>query len=523
MRDPSKRDSSALFLDTEVSDVLFHFDSIVSELERSTLEGSTPRSLSPSEPLIQASIPAQAREPQVSNTSGQKRLPAKETDVPKGEGERETPLTNGEEKEEVEMTTEAVRTSGSVQPKIRIRDIQQQFLHSSQSNRESSAPAREVMAPGLRGNVKSLIAQMQGTSRESSPAPEPEVKETHLRQNRPRSVSITQRISMLTQTSVENEVFEKKEPTPVLARRISELAHDFESKIHEREADSKAITPPVQRRKVQSPFISPVSKTTDDLPRERLRPKYSHQPKSHVKFKEPETTEEAKTAGEVVQEVAPHIEPSESQGEGYSMEETSPPKMQREEDEVMEEKREHVSNGHETPTSPVLSPTLVVEPAEEEKTSPSPSHVVETPPVSTEEPGADSRAHPTVPHESALSPVLDQPYRFRSISDVSHNTRMLTSYRTESSISTNISEQEDEPLVRKCICKCTCTYMYMHKCICTMYVHVQSACALLADTYTVHTPGLHWSPRAQHMNVHVHCAYMYFYNIHLPILRQMAG
>lgn len=473
VQDPSKRDSSAIFLDSEVSDVLFHFDSIVSELERSTMEGSTPRSLSPSEQLMQASIAAQARVNQVSDTAEQRRLPAKETDVPTEERETETPLTNGEEKEEVEMTTEAVRTSGSVQPKIRIRDIQQQYLQSSQTNRESSVPSRETVAPGLRGNVKSLIAQMQGTSRESSPASEPEVKETHLRQNRPRSTSITQRISMFTQTSVENEVFEKKEPTPVLTRRISELAQDFESKIHEREVDSKAITPPIQRRKVQSPFISPLSKTTDDLPRERLRPKFPQQLKSHVKFKEPDTTEETKTTGEVDQEVATHAQPSGSQGEGTSTKETSLPKMQREEEEeVKEEKVEHISNGHKTPTSPVLSPTLVVEPAEEAETRPSPSHSVETPPASMEEPVSDSRVRPTVPRERDSSPMLDQPYRFRSISDVSHNTRMLTSYRTESSIHASASEQEDEPLVRKwihiymylyilyiCTCTCTCTYV----------------------------------------------------------------
>ena len=93
------------------------------------------------------------------------------------------------------------------------------------------------------------------------------------------------------------------------------------------------------------------------------------------------------------------------------------------------------------PTSLKLtSPTLKVEPAEVSFEPTVPQNISQTNSVSNAKPGTEeSRTLSTSSSDVILSPPVEQPYRFRSISDVSHDTRVLTSYRTEGSVTASSS------------------------------------------------------------------------------------
>ena len=449
----SSKTNSSTLLDPEVSDVLFHFDTIISELERSTLEGSTPpsltpRSLSPSEHLLAPKY--------LSETLSH---PVKDNLSPPGvrgvlvskkeETAVKVSMSNGENAKEIETSPPEATNSNNVQPKVRIRDIQQQFLHRPQVKREVQVVTRDALTPGLRGNVKSLIAQMQSSSRESSPASsDTELKDAQTK-SRPRSASITLKISMLTQpttssSSADSDVFEK-EPAP-LGRSISEIAQGFESKGQDSDVDTRASAPSIPRKKVQSPFIL----TSRDSSAEETHRKQQHvkfgvpDKQQHVKFEVPDKQQDVKFGVPDKQQDVKFEVPDEtssaaietSQSRDHHKEVKSPPYgMQR---ERQDDTKKHISNG----TSPPFSPTLLVESMEDaRKSSPLTSHA--------NSPSRD-RSVTTVPAEPLLSPPADQPYRFRSISDVSHNTRILASFRTESSISStgSTAEQESESLVR---------------------------------------------------------------------------
>ena len=432
-RDPSKRVSDGLFLDTEVSDVLFHFDTIVSELEKSTLESSTPSSLSPTEMLMRTPTPSQGREDLAPEGSTDSQGTKEDTNIRRGAIACET-------------------TPKIVQPKFRIRDIQQQFLLNAK--RDSAPQLRVPDKHSGKGNVKNIVAQMQASSRETSPAAaEVEVKEPEGRQNRPRSTSITQRISMLTQTSMENDVFEKKDQVAVASRRISELTHGFETKKPAAESESRPRSTPSQRKGRSH------SLTQGDAPKVLSPPKSSH---IHRRMKarenglpsseKPDDSLSIKARAEKPHEIVATVEKSSAEGklslkteytEHTTSGEDTHEQVHVHEDaeqaregapEVSDSTRQHAS------TSSVTSPTLLLEGEQifVSSVEQSSSQTSIASPASLENSGEDSRTESTS-SEKVLSPPVERPYRFRSISDVSHNTRLLTTYKTESYVTESTS------------------------------------------------------------------------------------
>ena len=425
-RDPSKRISDGLFLDTEVSDVLFHFDTIVSELEKSTLESSTPSSLSPTELLVRTPTPNQGREELIPEGSSDSQGTKEETNIRRGAIACET-------------------TPKNVQPKFRIRDIQQQFLLNAK--RDSAPQLRVPEMHSGKGNVKNIVAQMQAASRETSPAAaDVEVKEPEGRQNRPRSTSITQRISMLTQTSMENDVFEKKDQVAVTSRRISELTHGLETKKPAAESESRPRSAPSQRKGRSH------SLTQGDAPKVLSPPKSSH---IHRRMKarenglpsseKPDHSMSVEARAEKPHEIVATVEKLSAEGKlslksEYTKHTTSGEDtheqvhVHEDAEQAREATRQHAS------TSSVTSPTLLLEGEQifVSSVEQNSSQTSIASPASLENSGKDSRTESTS-SEKVLSPPVERPYRFRSISDVSHNTRLLTTYITESSVTESVS------------------------------------------------------------------------------------
>ena len=431
--------NSSIILDVEVSATLFHFDTIISELERSTLEGITPlsltpRSLSPSEQLLASKDVIET----LSHLAKDKLPPPGIKGEPVNEKEEtavQVSMRNGEKSKEIETSPpEAVPDPSNVQPKVRISDIQHQFLHHPQVKRDVEVVTRDALTPGLRGNVKSLIAQMQRSSTESSPSSDAELRDAQTK-SRPRSASITHKISMLTHqsttspSSADCDLFEK-EPTPVIGRSISEIAQGFETKRQDSDADSWASVPFIPRKKVQSPFILTAKDRSLEETHKQQHVKFEAPDKQqHVKFGPPDKQQHGKFG-------LPKEKSSATTKTTQSKEVTSPwYGVQREGTGREDDTKKHISNG----MSPPFSPTLLVESMEDErKSSVLTSHAYS--------PSRDKSVTTTVPAEPLLSPPAGQPYRFRSISDVSHNTRILSSFRTESSITG--AEPENESLVR---------------------------------------------------------------------------
>ena len=423
-RDPSKRISDGLFLDTEVSDVLFHFDTIVSELEKSTLESSTPSSLSPTELLVRTPTPNQGREELIPEGSSDSQGTKEETNIRRGAIACET-------------------TPKNVQPKFRIRDIQQQFLLNAK--RDSAPQLRVPEMHSGKGNVKNIVAQMQAASRETSPAAaDVEVKEPEGRQNRPRSTSITQRISMLTQTSMENDVFEKKDQVAVTSRRISELTHGLETKKPAAESESRPRSAPSQRKGRSH------SLTQGDAPKVLSPPKSSH---IHRRMKarenglpsseKPDHSMSVEARAEKPHEIVAAVEKSSAEGKlSLKSEYTKHTTSGEDTHEQAREGAPEVSDGtrQHASTSSVTSPTLLLEGEQifVSSVEQNSSQTSIASPASLENADKDSRTESTS-SEKVLSPPVERPYRFRSISDVSHNTRLLTTYITESSVTESVS------------------------------------------------------------------------------------
>lgn len=427
-RDQSKRDSDSLFLDAEVSDALFHFDTIVSELEQSTL---TPRSLTPSNPEMRTPTPSQVRELLTPDIL----VPNTSSDSPVVEG--------GDVKRRA--SEPALRI---VQQKFRVRNIQQQFLQNAQRDTASQLNIRSPEVPASRSNVQTIIAQMKAFSRESSPspAPESEEKEPPSRQSRHRASSISQRISMLTQVSTEGEVLERKEQPVLPSRKISEITHDFENKKVSPESESQPRGAPFRKKRRSS------SARKNDAPK-ILSPPKSSQMNGHKTPQENglPPVEKSSDAPPVTAETSKYtsleIEEALLQVEASLESEQSP--LERESEDTTQQLEEAGEDGTSPLTSPALtSPTLLIEPAEVPEPasiSQSMSHSSLANPTGGV---VECRTESTSSSDVLLSPPVEQSYRFRSISDVSHNTRILTSYRTEGSITASSTcEHENDPTV----------------------------------------------------------------------------
>ena len=295
------QESLGVPMDTEVSEVLFHFDTIVTELEKATL---TPRSVTPSDPSVRTPTPNQGRRREILITPDLPVLPGIGSEgvrVGGGEGGRERREGRvgdqgrvGEERDEGvregEGEGEIAREAPpkSVQPKFKVQDIKQQFLQNVQRDTTAVAAPRpqEAVPPPGGDKVKGIIAQMMqasSSSRESSPSPAPEKEPSEVspgKQGRQRSSSISQRISMLTQVSGENDVFEKKELAVVVvpsSRRILEITQDFEKKKKkEGEGERRPGGGPGRRkRRSSSASKSSSASRSDDSPKILSPPKSS--------------------------------------------------------------------------------------------------------------------------------------------------------------------------------------------------------------------------------------------------------
>ena len=471
-----------------MSDVLFHFDTIVTELEKSTL---TPRSVTPIDPLTRTPTPNQSRArelttpdilPQAASGSSEER--AKGVGVGGGGG-GEGEGKKGEVVKELPPK--------SVQPKFKVHDIKQQFLQNAQ--RDSSAclvPRPQDMTPSSREKVKSIIAQIQSSSssRETSPSPsaEHDKRETSpVKQGRQRSSSISQRISMLTQVSTtETEVFEKKEQPVVPSRKISEITHDFELKkqskeerpktapIRQRRRSSSAskssrgddapiiLSPPKSSNKrlvlSQENGVPPAVKRSRSRDAPQLMGKYTSQeieealeqiaPVSTIPTTEALPTVVAQTEDSRINEnpeepsdiVSAAVAPATSSlpVEATNHEEIStkpevvPAEVQNNDDIIANSTLPTTSLS--APTKSLSAPTVRSKPVETEASTGEAQKSVSVSSPASE--GVVFRTESTSSADVLLSPAaVEEPYRFRSVSDVSHHTRKLSSFHTEGSLS----------------------------------------------------------------------------------------
>ena len=481
-----KQDSNGVPLDNEVSDVLLHFDSIVTELENSTL---TPRSLTPNDPPARTPTPS---------SQGQSSRELTTPDIVIQTTAKSTAGGGVTESGESESGIAREAVPKTVQPKFRIEDIKQQFLQSAQRVSAPQVNLHSPETPSSRDKVRSIIAQIQASSRENSPSPVPEGegRESPVKQTRSRSSSISQRISMLTaQVSTENEVFERQEQPVVPSKRISELTHDFEAKKRTPDSKSRPRTAPPRRKRRSS------STSKDDAPRILSPPKSSSQvtrrTKAHLTgFPQPEKSDSAvslireKYTSREIEEAQSRIEPSKTEPSA-SIEKQAPTSVEESKDdnlrtsEDLKRCSEDLTSHEAKQTSDdVISEEVTSQeiPSEPEKegevinvtsqqveqigdditlTSPlSPSHTSlgepegpsasrSTSQTSITSPAREvARKESTTSSEVLLSPSLGSPYRFRSVSDISHNTRRLISHRTESSVSTgSLGDSETIPPV----------------------------------------------------------------------------
>ena len=468
VRGHQRHNSDGVFLDSEVSDVLFHFDTIVTELEKAT---ATPRSLTPNDPTMRTPTP---------NQTASRNLTTPDILI-------QTSRQDGDIAKEV--------PSKSVQPKFKVQDIKQQFLRNAKRDSAPQLNLRSLEAPSGKEKVRSLIAQMQASSREASPSSDCEAREpSPVKQGRTRSSSISQRISIFTQVPAESEATERKE-TPVIlpSRKISELTQGFELKKQSVESTSRPRSAP-SRKKRRASSTSKI----DDGPKILSPPKSSRRSISHVNgmpsaemsLGQEKSLKMKKYTSQEIEEALGELQSSLSESKMASTTESetevsvpiqqievensvandvivppgilSPP-LSADTEEKLKTAKEDLSGNHDdlhvVPNSQTAtSPEVIAAPTEQTEsnfnTTPAHSiHAMSQDSQSTQDISQDSRSMSrdtlstpggedgTVRTESTsscevlLTPPVDVPYRFRSISDVSHNTRMLTSYRTDSTLS----------------------------------------------------------------------------------------
>ena len=277
------KDSPAMretrMLDAEVVDTLYQLDSVVSELERSTLlDGPSP---------IPQSSPATTRKISPSNSSL---------------NSIEQPSPSSELSSSLDSVT-GMKTYPSP-PRVRalpnVNQLKQQFLS---PQRPSSAPLHREGKPDdlmlVRGNVKNIVAQMQITTTQDV--------------EQPRS---------LTPPVVSDQV--RKRHSVVIQSKISEINQQWiEQKDDKKERrKSQSYTPP-SRRKIQSPFLLEEFKI---IRPEDIIAKVSSQPITRAEFKS--ETQVVLPAASKEEEVV---------GGGLMEEEKFAPPTQSEEDEMKKE------------------------------------------------------------------------------------------------------------------------------------------------------------------------------------------
>ena len=531
------QESLGVPMDTEVSEVLFHFDTIVTELEKATL---TPRSVTPSDPSVRTPTPNQGRRREILITPDLPVLPGIGSEgvrVGGGEGGRERGEgrvgdqgREGEERDEGEREGEGEGEIAreappkSVQPKFKVQDIKQQFLQNVQRDTTAVAAPRpqEAVPPPGGDKVKGIIAQMMqvsSSSRESSPSPAPEREPSEMspgKQGRQRSSSISQRISMLTQVSGENDVFEKKESAVVVvpsSRRILQITQDFEKKKKKEEGGERRPGGGPGRRKRRSSSASKSSSASrsDDSPKILSPPKSSSKRSVAQENGVPPaiTTKRPGAAPSVVMETYTSLESEIEEGLGEARNASSSDATSgqasdtktQEESSVCEkvedvENEESVTKRSESSSSTEpASERVCVAPAapassvsnERELTTHSGTAQCETVAVGDSRINDDVAAKSTILETSSetatatqaectqkrtalrkpasvsslasgsvamrtesmsssdvmLSPAMDGSYRFRSVSDVSHDTRKLSSYRRDGSVSSGSMREMD--------------------------------------------------------------------------------
>lgn len=205
-------------LDAEVVDTLFQFDSIVSELEKETLIEQTPSPLPPSSPTM-------ARKASPSGSSQQsleQQSPTSELSSSFDGDICQEPASSGPKQSPSPPRPRALPN---------VNQLKQQFLS---PRRPASAPLHRESklddVPHIKGNVKNLIAQMQTT---------PEVEHP----------------CSLTPPLLDEQM--KKRHSKAIQSKITELNQQLSQEKDSRreKRQSRSYTPPMVRRKIQSPFL----------------------------------------------------------------------------------------------------------------------------------------------------------------------------------------------------------------------------------------------------------------------------
>lgn len=251
-----------MLLDSEISDVLFQFDTIVSELEKETdSQRATPSKSLPQSPVMKQpdttiqteddqSVESIQTENEHSNEdiqteidqSGGTKIGQSDESIqtelgePAGQFENTPEVTPGSEIPSDALSSKVVDEEPSSEeqktsPKVSVKELQQQFQTPSHAKRVSISAEKEL--PAGSGNVRNLIAQMQVAN--TSPSPPPPSSPVAVR------------------PKIDSGVVRRRPPSPTIHRRISELTQGFEDFSEKRQ--SKIYEPPAVRRKIQSPFL----------------------------------------------------------------------------------------------------------------------------------------------------------------------------------------------------------------------------------------------------------------------------
>ena len=241
----SQHPASSGDLDNEITDVLFHFDTIVSELERDSgaSEVETAEKSDIDDRQVQIGTDQSNGEIQSDQLSG---INNAQPSIPKKENVAN--LADKFSKAAASTTADEARSKSPTElelpVKANIEELKQQFLtlSPSKSQSRSPSPGKDTETLSKSGNVKNIIAQMQITRQSQSPPPSTETQEgdettTVVKRQRERSPSIYKRITLITQDLEETE-----------------------------KRQSKSYTPPVVIKKVRSPFFSQVVEASTATP-----------------------------------------------------------------------------------------------------------------------------------------------------------------------------------------------------------------------------------------------------------------
>ncbi len=244
-------DSKDLLLDTEVSDVMFHFDTIITELEQSTHEvspaperptGTLPEREEPSENGVVSQLDEIVeldKEPTVELTT--------------------LPVSNSSEIASSEAISEKTSGHEPATAKASIVERRQLFLRPTQTKPHDESPSRDSDVLSRAGKVRSLIAQLQ-SSRSSpppSPPPPPLSRDRKQRSHSPSVTSLTEQFPGVDELLSEKRRSYTPPPvrrriqSPFLAQRETEMKRSIDARW------SKATRKSPTRETVASPEVTP--------------------------------------------------------------------------------------------------------------------------------------------------------------------------------------------------------------------------------------------------------------------------